>query len=422
MRRTLYGVLAAVALAGVAPIAGTALLPSSGSAQSERPAGPPAPALENVSPLGYRVRVPIGEARVLRGDADGIPLDEILLPRGSDRSEPGAPQIPTRLVWLRVPWGVTPRVRATPGPSRSLGVLRPTPIPKLVSEGRERAARALFDVRGALAAPAYARAVPGDPLRGATLTAAGRTRILAVEIAPVRWDPATGSAWQFEEITLEVSWEGAAAPLPTAAPGAAARAALAAAAEMVDRVDAAGPTYAPRAPASGSSGVRSAAPPGTPLRVDPTRPWVRLATTRPGLYRVTAADLAAAGAAVGGNDPATLRLFRATPGDLPESVDVDLGPDSLRECAIELTGDGDGVFDPADAVTFFGTGAFGFGYDLSKGGTSEYLEATRTYEGSYWLTWDAGPVATPPLRVATRSSAPATSGALRLRKIGRAHV
>ncbi|HEY6573044.1 MAG TPA: C25 family cysteine peptidase, partial [Candidatus Eisenbacteria bacterium] len=159
------------------------------------------------------------------------------------------------------------------------------------------------------------------------------------------------------------------------------------------------------------------------LRVDPSRPWVRLATTRAALYRVSAADLAAAGVAVGAIDPATLRIFRATPGDLPESVDVDLAPDSLRECAIEVTGDTDGVFDPADGIVFYGTGAFGFGYDLERGGGSDYQEALRTFEATYWLTWGAGPVATPPLRVALRDAAPVSGSAPLLTSVShRIHV
>ena len=420
MRRIVHGVLAVVTTVG---FVGGVLLPSPTAAQPDADSAPRTPVVENVTPLGYRLRVPIGEARVVHGDVDGVPLDEILLPEGSDFSEPGAPQIPTRLVWLRVPWGVVPRVRATPGPARSLGSLRPTPIPKILTEGRERAARSVVDVRDALAAPAYKRAISADPLRKVTLTAAGRTRILAVEIAPVQWDAATGSAWQFEEITLEVSWDGAAAPTAPRAPGISQGDALAAAAETVDPVAAAGPLYSPRVAGAGLTGARGAAPPGSPLRVDPTRPWVRLATTRPGLYRVTAADLATAGVAVASIDPSTIRLFRATPGDLPESVDVDLGPDSLRECAIEVAGAGDFVFDPADAVTFYGTGAFGFGYDLAKGGSGEYLEATRTYEASYWLTWGSGPFAGPPLRVAARAAAPVTIGAPLLTSVAhRVHV
>jgi len=407
MRRNVVGALALASLFGAFAPGGDGVVDAAAaslSADGASPAGPTAPSpaiVESATPLGYRIRVPIGEVRVLHGEVDGVSLDEILLPGGSDRSEPGGPQIPTRFLWLRVPWGVEPRVRATPGASRSLGSLRPTPIPKLLSEGRDRATRAPIDLREALAAPAYARAVPGDLVRAATPVAAGRTRILAIEIAPVRWDASTGEAWQFDDVVLEVTWDHPVTPLREAKGD-----------ETVGPNDAVGPRFAPRAPTPArAQGVAATATAAGPLRVDPSRPWVRLATTRAGLYRVTAADLAAAGVATAAIDPTTLRLFRATPGDLPESVDVDLGPDSLRECAVDVSGAGDGTFDPGDGVTFYGTGAFGFGYDLTKGGSDDFLEATRTYEASYWLTWGPGPVATPPLRIATRDAPPATLGA-----------
>jgi hypothetical protein len=127
---------------------------------------------------------------------------------------------------------------------------------------------------------------------------------------------------------------------------------------------------------------RSAAALATsPARVDPSRPWVRLGALRPGLYQVSPADLAAAGVAIGAIDPATFRIFRATPGDIPESVDVDLGPDSLRECAIDVTGSVDGTFDPSDRIYVYATGATGFGNDLAPGGGTEYQEAEHSDEG-----------------------------------------
>src|SRR6185503_14314047 len=101
--------------------------------------------------------------------------------------------------------------------------------------------------------------------------------------------------------------------------------------------------------------------------------------------------------------PPSFPLFRATPGDLPESVDVDLGPDSLRECAIAVTGDSDLSFDPADRIYFYATGSTGFEYDLALGGSSDYAEAQRSDEESLWLTWGSGPFAGPPRRIASRS-------------------
>jgi len=392
MRRLLAGVLALAAFA-----AAFVCFAVAGPEAAAAPSPPPAPSASAATPFGYRVRVAIGEALVAHGDIDGVPLDEIILPGGADLAPPGAPQIPTRTVWLRVPWGVDPRVRATPGSIRPLGTIRPTPLAKLVTERGDWARGLNRDWREALASPAYATATPGDLIRRATTMAAGGTRFLAVEIAPVQWEPATGNAWQFEEVLLDLSWERAVEPLaPSVGERGAARAA------DFDPGDAAGPRYASRPP----SAAPAAASAGGPLRVDPSRPWVRLATTRAALYRVSAADLATAGVVVGSIDPATFRVFRASPGDLPESVDVDLAPDSLRECAIEVKGESDGTFDPADTLYFYGTGAFGFGYDLKRGGSDEFLEALRTFEATYWLTWGPGPVASPPLRVAVRAAAP----------------
>ena len=105
---------------------------------------------------------------------------------------------------------------------------------------------------------------------------------------------------------------------------------------------------------------------------------MRLNVLRPGLYRVSAADLAGAGVSVGAIDPATIRIFRSTPGDIPENVSVDQGPDSLRECAITVTGEGDGSLDAADRIYVYATGSTGFGYDLALGGGSAYQETQQS--------------------------------------------
>ncbi len=64
----------------------------------------------------------------------------------------------------------------------------------------------------------------------------------------------------------------------------------------------------------------------------------------------------------------------------------------------------DGSFDPADTLLFYGTGAFGYGYDLRAGGGPEFQEAKRTFDAAAWLTWGPGPFVAPPKRVATRDA------------------
>ena len=396
-----------------AALALLALLAPGGWAGAASAAPPPAgaataPVVSSVQPTGYRVRLSLGEPALVRGEFLGTPLTEIDLAGSTpDRASPGAPPLPARTIFLRVPWGALVRADVAPSAPRSLGTLRPTPIPYLLTDASIQARVAAPDFEAALEAQGAWR-LPGAPTGVASTRAmaAGSERLLAVTVRPVAWDPLTGSATYVDEVTVDVSWDNAVEPL--AAP-ASPRTSLAPASTVGPYYPAAvRPGRAGASPRAGSVlGARargSAAASVGPLRVDPSRPWVRLGVLRPGLYRVSAADLAAAGVAVGSIDPATIRIFRATPGDLPEGVSVDSGPDSLRECAIEVTGAGDGTLDPADRIYVYATGATGFGYDLVRGGGSEYQETQHSDVETLWMTWGPGPLATPPRRITTRSA------------------
>ena len=141
------------------------------------------------------------------------------------------------------------------------------------------------------------------PLLSVVKTAAGEERVIQVTLRPVRWDARTRAATAVEQVTLNVSW----ARLAEATGGRRGG-------PEIDR--------AALSPAARRAALRSSVYTG-PLRLEPTRPWVRLGVLRPGLYVLSAADLATAGIPVAGVDPASFRIFRSTPGDLPESVMVD---------------------------------------------------------------------------------------------------
>src|SRR5467141_1789773 len=359
----------------------------SGDAGSAAAAGSAGPILapssigarvESVSGSGFRVVVPIPAPEVASGKVFGEPIAEINLSGGALDSPAGTPQLPSLTLLLRVPRGVDPRVSATGGAERSLGTFRPEPLPHLLTDrGRWSSlggARLSAYLGGAAYAPPRGMEGTEAALASAVTTAAGNERVLYVTLRPVRWDPRSGRASVVDQITLDVSWSPA-LPVPGAP--------------------------APRA------GSRAFAYSG-PLRVEPNRPWVRLGVVRAGLYAIRSADLAAAGVSAAGIDPASFRLFRATPGDPPESVAVDVVPDSLRECAIVVTGEGDGTFDPNDRLYFYATGQTGFGYDLVLGGSSNYQEAQRSDEESLWLTWGPFPSASPPRRMPVRDAAPVT--------------
>ena len=373
------------------------------------------PRVESVTATGYRVTVPVPEPDIRIEEVFGENLAEISLPGGAFDSPAGAPQLPSITLLLRVPWGVDPRVTASPGAERSLGALKPVPLPHLVSDRAVWRSVSAAEIASYLERPEYSPRGAGasqPPLWSAVTSAAGVERVLQVTLRPIRWDPRSGQATALERVTLEVSWE---KPVrPELGQGPASTGAVAPIRGEVGRDGAVGPRYAAR-PASTSgarpvvgAGRRASAYAG-PLRVQPTRPWVRLGVFRPGLYAVSPADLASAGVSVSGIDPASFRVFRRNPGDLPESVDVDLGPDSLRECAIVVTGEGDAVFDPGDRIYVYATGATGFGYDLTLGGSTNYLEPQRSDEESLWLTWGPGPVPSPARRMAVRDAAPVSA-------------
>jgi hypothetical protein len=356
---------------------------------------PPPPTVEGITATGYRVRVPLGEAAVVHGVVYGFDLDEIDLPGSTPESAGSGPPLPARTILLTVPWGVVPTVAALPGPSRSLGFVHPVPYAYLISDPGVRAKRSGAEVAAALSAPGYTGETgrAGAPMHHETLSAAGGTRLLAVTLRPVTWDPTTSEARVPDEIVLDVRWNRPVEPQAASRPAGPAQA-------LAPRA-AVGPAYATLTAAAGGRAAVAQA-----LRIDPSRPWLRLGVVRPGLYVLTSSDLAGAGVPVAGIDPATFRIFRATPGALPESTDVDLAPDSLRECAIEVTGSADGSFDAADRIYFYATGCTGFGYDLRAGGGPEYEEDQWTDTEPLWLTWGPGPVATPPRRIATRDGAP----------------
>ncbi len=354
----------------------------------------PAPAravgVEAVTATGYRVVLPIPDPRVTTGDVFGQSLAEITLPEGSFRDPAGTPQLPTLTVLLRVPWGVNPTVRATPGADRTLGSMRPVPLPYLITQRKSWPAITASEVASYLEGPGYrsTTASAPPPLLTFVKTAAFGERVLQVSLRPIRWESRSGRVSATDMITLDVSWD---RPVSAEAP----------ARDEARATNTIGPRYA-KAPSFRAGAAAYAGP----FRVEPTRSWVRLGVVRPGLYVLSPADLVAAGVPTGAIDPASFRLFRSRPGDLPESVLVDVAPDSLRECAIEVTGEGDGVFNPGDRIYFYATGATGFGYDLMLGGSQNYQEAMRSDEEPLWLTWGPGAFGSPPRRMPTRDAAP----------------
>ena len=81
--------------------------------------------------------------------------------------------------------------------------------------------------------------------------------------------------------------------------------------------------------------------------------WYRLSVTKEGVYKLDYATLQAMGINMGALNPNQIRIFGNPSGVLPEK-NSKARPDDLTEMAIFVEGAEDGIFDPSDAVFFYG--------------------------------------------------------------------
>jgi hypothetical protein len=108
------------------------------------------------------------------------------------------------------------------------------------------------------------------------------------------------------------------------------------------------------------------------------RVWVR----ERGFYRLTGADLEAAGVSLNGVDPTHLRMFYG--GGKPLSVASERVPVVRKEIGIVVEEGEDGRFDAEDFVLFYGAAASRWDYDTGKK-KFIYLHNLYTHENAYWL-------------------------------------
>jgi hypothetical protein len=94
--------------------------------------------------------------------------------------------------------------------------------------------------------------------------------------------------------------------------------------------------------------------------------WIKIATTREGIYRITAADLQAAGLNPADFNPNYFALFGNGNAMLPEENRLDR-PDDLLENAVAAYGTEDGSFDAEDYLLFYSPGPVYWRYNFFTG-------------------------------------------------------
>jgi len=132
--------------------------------------------------------------------------------------------------------------------------------------------------------------------------------------------------------------------------------------------------------------------------------WVSLRIPESDMYAVSGESLTNVGVDLGSISPASLRLYRGSGSMLSEDPEA---PDPvLTEVAVCLEGTGDGSFDSADRLIFYGQGLDRF--TTTETGTITSIRHRYDNHSVYWLTW--GGSRTSGLRMA-ESSRTVPSGA-----------
>ncbi len=117
--------------------------------------------------------------------------------------------------------------------------------------------------------------------------------------------------------------------------------------------------------------------------------WYKLAISQEGVYCITRSDLISLGINVSSIDPRNLSVYGNKAGMLP--YDMALSPaNDLKEIAIEIKGESDGVFDAGDTIFFYGESQNVRYFDNQ---TNTFRHKTNIYSDStfYFLTIGTAP-------------------------------
>ena len=132
--------------------------------------------------------------------------------------------------------------------------------------------------------------------------------------------------------------------------------------------------------------------------------WVKIGVTQTGVFRLDYATLTKANPAFTSADPRQFRLFGNGGAALPQANTAPR-PADLIENAIQVTGETDGRFDPADALLFFGQSPAKIQYDATGQQLSHQL---NLYSDTTFYFLTIGPSAGQ--RITTRPADVPTAG------------
>ncbi len=112
--------------------------------------------------------------------------------------------------------------------------------------------------------------------------------------------------------------------------------------------------------------------------------WYKIAVGNSGIYRIRYTDLQAMGINMASLDPRNIRIYGNGGGMLPESNST-ARPDDLKENAILVSGESDGVFNESDYILFYAKGPVSWRYNATQK-IWEHIPNIYSDSAYYYLT------------------------------------
>lgn len=287
--------------------------------------------------------------RVAAVSVEGSTWHEVSVARFEAADRPGYPALPVHRVLLGIPAGGHVKLAVTVSATRTFGAgLRIVPAAAASPADAGDAAATGARMRIAPNAAAYASR-DWYPTAQAEVIEEGwlrDLRFIRIELHPYRYRPSDGALVWNESMRITVrladdagdalvasSLRGASSPKHAAAPSASSRHG-----DPIDTIIDAVVFNAEQAKPWRTGRGPAAIPPGPPPPPPASVPLLSIAVRETGIVRIDGAALRSAHWPLEAIDPRRVALF-----------------DGGQETAIQLDGDGDGRFDDADGLTFYGT-------------------------------------------------------------------
>ncbi|MBN1505137.1 MAG: type IX secretion system sortase PorU [Candidatus Eisenbacteria bacterium] len=384
-------------------------------------------ALAVASPLGASAQAGFEPVRLLRSDSGAIEFEVTVpepffvtreteqgefrvmrLPGFFSHGRPGEAELPHRTFMVGVPADCEYEVTVTSLEEVGLPAVRILPAPVL-SEAEDGTSEERFvPSERFYGTDAF---LPARPLLGVSDSWMRHQRVLGIDVCPVRYNPGSGALVLLKRIRVTVSLSTAGAAGPEGVGGRAPVQAAPAEDGLEGLYKVTLVNYEQAREWRGRLVPRPVSQAGDSFGSSPN--WCKIGVNDRGVYRVTGADLAAAGVTdLGSVNPLTLRLFNGGGVSLDPSRTVSEIAPWMTECAVMVEDGGDGRFDSQDYVLFYGMGLTGWQDYFDAGAPVTYVENEYSDTNVYWLTWNGSFSTNPdPLRAAQKSGEPVTAGA-----------